>query len=108
MRSRAELVEARVADVAERHRAVVYQRHCEHAGHAVPLGARRRGTIDFVVGVGDGGAQAIGGRTRVPAKCFLDQRQGDVGGPAARGLPADAIDDAEDAAVRVEAQNDPR
>ena len=107
-RPAAQLVEPRVADVADHRAVAVDHRDREHAGHAVPLGRERGLAVDLVVGEGDGVADAI----RVGRRCRSQPRAHDVerriGRPPAGGLSADAVDDDEDAALGIDVRTDPR
>ena len=98
----ANLVEARIAHVAHHRGAVLQQDQREHAGHAFPLRIGTGGAQDFVVGHGDGFADALLGRAGLPLQARAHAPDGDLRGLFTGGLPADAVHHEKDAAVRVD------
>jgi hypothetical protein len=97
----AEMVETRIAHVADDGRSIVEHGHGEHAGHALPFGIGLRSFEDFIIGDGDGFADALFGGASLALKAGTEALDGNGRGFFAGSLTADAIDDEEDAAVGV-------
>src|ERR1019366_6136339 len=86
-RAAADLVEARIAHVSYYRRTVLQHGQREHARHAFPLWVGTRRAQDFVVGHGDGFADALLGRARLPLQARAHALHGDLRGLFAGGLP---------------------
>src|SRR5688572_11524800 len=101
----ADLVETGVADVSDRGHPVLDEGDREDAGHAFPLRAGGRQAMNLVVGDGNRFADALADRSGLALEPLAQHAQGDVGSLSAGGLPANAVDDDEQAArlVNVEA-----
>jgi len=97
----AELVQARIADVADGGAALLHQRGGEHARHALIFRVGAGHLEDFVVGDGDGLADALFGGAGLALEAAADAGLGDGGGAFAGGLPANAVHHQEDAALGV-------
>ena len=95
-----ELVEAGVADVADRRPAILDDGDGEDARHARPLRPHRGEAMDLVVGDRDRLPHAIGGRSGLAFEARSQHRERHVGSLATGGLSAHAVDDGEDAARR--------
>ena len=97
----ANLVEPGVAHVPDGEVALLHQRQREHAGHSLPLRVGARDIEYFVVGDGDGFADALLGGAGLPLQAAPDARLRNRRRLLARRLPAHAVDHQEDAAVHV-------
>ena len=98
----ADLVKARIAHVADYGRAVFQNGDRQDAGHPLPFGIAARLPQDFVVGHGDGFADALLGGAGLAFEARADTAHGDLGGLFAGGLAADAVDHEENAALGVD------
>ena len=97
-----QLVEPRVADVADKRTAVAHDDRGEDAGHAVPLGPQARQAMDLVVRDRDRFAQPQRDRAGLALQPGPEHLHRGVGGLAAGRLAADAVDDHEEPARRVD------
>jgi hypothetical protein len=94
---RCELVEAAVADVADRQLPPFEHRQRQHARHPLAAGVGLGAVQNLLVGESDGLADARFGRPVLPRKPVENRLDGDRGGNLPRRFPADAVDDEEDA-----------
>jgi hypothetical protein len=94
----AQLVEPRVADVADNRAPLLDDHHRENARHPAPFLAHRRHPVDFVVRDGDGLADTIGKGAGLALETCAQHLHRDVRGLAAGSLAADAVDNDEQAA----------
>src|SRR5689334_10218142 len=101
----ADLVESRVADMANRGRPILEDGNGEHACHALPLRASGSQAMNLVVCNRDRFANALANRAGLALESLAQHAERDVGSFSASRLPADAIDDDEHPArlVNVEA-----
>src|SRR5580658_857263 len=94
-------IEPGIAYVSHCHHAVLNERNSENTGHAIPLGAGAGEAVDFVVGEGDGFAEALFGRAHGAFETLADHFNGGLGGLLSGGVPAYAVDYGVDAALGV-------
>ena len=103
------LVEAAVADMADRQAAVADDRQRDDAGHAGELvGGCRRGGRSRCWRCAMASRTRSAGRAERSGQALEDHVVGDGGGELARCLTADAVDHAEDAALGVDERRRPR
>ena len=94
----AELVKPRVAHMTDDDIAVGRHRDGEDARHPLPFGAARAEPVDLVVREGNGLANAILGRAGFPFQAGAHDAERRLRRGFAGRLPADPVDDDEDAA----------
>src|SRR5207302_4882596 len=92
----AQLVQSRVADMADRRSAILDDRDGEHAGHPAPFGPQRRRAADLVVRNGDRLADAVRDGSGFALETRAQHPHREVRGFPAGRLPADTIDDDEE------------
>ena len=94
---RRQLVEAAVADVANRQLPAFEHRQRQHACHPLAAGVGLGAVQDLLVGEGNGLTDARLGRAILPGEPVENRLDGNAGGDLPRRLAANAVDDEEDA-----------
>ena len=97
-----QLVQPRVADVADNRARLVHDHDREDARHAIPLRPQPGSAMDLVVRDRDGFPHPIDHRPRLPFQPRPHHCQRDVGGLSAGRVAADAVDDHEQASRHVD------
>lgn len=94
-------VEAGIADVADGNDVVFDDGRAEDAGHPGPIGVGLGEAEDFVVGEGDGFAEALFGGAGLTGEAFTQDIDGGFGGVLPGGVATDTVDDGEDAVIGI-------